>query len=880
MAAHANGLPEQALGDYLAAAELYAAAGDELEVARVRRSLVDVYQMSGEPEQAIEAADLARPVFVSHGEDRLLAQLETNVGNVFVRLDDYPLACEHYGRAVTGFDALGDEVGTAFTAYNLAVVQTNANQCDEAEAAFRRAQVLMERNEMLVPAADCVYMLAYLESRRGRFAVAIEGLEHSRELYAENGKPSGAPLCDLDLAEIYMRLGAMRDCLKHALAGAQGLAGLEMNYERAKADVFASLAYAALGQEGAALVRLEAAQATFIEQGNRAWPAILEIHRSAMYPGQGDPVELLGSLSAAREALAEQGLRLWSDLATSSLARIFVTLGELGRAQAELDKLDLKRTGELDQLVRVEALAARAELLLAREKGGEAVADLKRAVETVEETWGEVPGSDVRQAFFRDRHNLYAQLAELLAREEGDAERAFELLEQGRLRSFREKALGRGTESCGQREGQARSAEGDSAAGSGSKVSGELEAARERLDWLLGRYLDTRIGPAASDHELAAVGPSDEELRKAEREVVRIAGVTRPEGGRNTSHVFSVDSLRSVLDPTDCVVAFLLSESGTRAFLVRQDGVSSAPLSVTPDTVRSLRERLSFQLEKFRLGPDYAARHADRLLDSSRRVLDELGRLLLKPLEHELAGCRLTILPYGELHTLPVHAFRLGGEWLASSHEVGYALSAGQLIASRSQARPAAITCALAGAEEDALPAIKEELAAIARLLGERASALPPEKVRAFLSAGGARNGLLHVASHGLFRPENPVFSGLRLGNTFVTAHDIAGADMTGSLVTLSGCDTGLLLQVGGEELFGLTRALFGSGARTVITSLWPVADADTAAFMGLFYGALSAGAPAGQAVSDAWRERMQETPHPFAWAPFALSGDPLFKLA
>jgi CHAT domain-containing protein len=44
-------------------------------------------------------------------------------------------------------------------------------------------------------------------------------------------------------------------------------------------------------------------------------------------------------------------------------------------------------------------------------------------------------------------------------------------------------------------------------------------------------------------------------------------------------------------------------------------------------------------------------------------------------------------------------------------------------------------------------------------------------------------------------------------------------------LVVLSACDTGLGKEMGGEGLVGLTRAFEYVGARSVLASLWSVAD-------------------------------------------------------
>jgi CHAT domain-containing protein len=94
-------------------------------------------------------------------------------------------------------------------------------------------------------------------------------------------------------------------------------------------------------------------------------------------------------------------------------------------------------------------------------------------------------------------------------------------------------------------------------------------------------------------------------------------------------------------------------------------------------------------------------------------------------------------------------------------------------------------------------------------------------------------------------------------------------------LVTLSACDSALGREAGGEGLVGLTRAFQYAGARSVVASLWSVADRSTAELMRSFYGQLKAGKSKDEALRAAQMELMRgRFSHPFYWAGFQLAGD------
>lgn len=97
-------------------------------------------------------------------------------------------------------------------------------------------------------------------------------------------------------------------------------------------------------------------------------------------------------------------------------------------------------------------------------------------------------------------------------------------------------------------------------------------------------------------------------------------------------------------------------------------------------------------------------------------------------------------------------------------------------------------------------------------------------KVVDVLSAiDGAR--LVHLASHGYFRSDNPLFSSLHLADGDLTVFDIQGLNQVPGVMVLSACGSGLSAERPGNELLGLSGALLASGTRTLIASIGLVPD-------------------------------------------------------
>ena len=103
--------------------------------------------------------------------------------------------------------------------------------------------------------------------------------------------------------------------------------------------------------------------------------------------------------------------------------------------------------------------------------------------------------------------------------------------------------------------------------------------------------------------------------------------------------------------------------------------------------------------------------------------------------------------------------------------------------------------------------------------------------VEAALAAlDGAR--LAHVAAHGRFRADSPLFSALEMADGPLTVHDLERLRAAPHRIVLSACESGVLAPVGAEELLGLASALFALGTAGLVCSVAEVNDEATAELM------------------------------------------------
>ncbi|MEU1885970.1 CHAT domain-containing protein [Micromonospora rifamycinica] len=318
------------------------------------------------------------------------------------------------------------------------------------------------------------------------------------------------------------------------------------------------------------------------------------------------------------------------------------------------------------------------------------------------------------------------------------------------------------------------------------------------------------------------------------------------------------------------LVEYYLTGDQALIFLVTAERAEPELVSLPVDTGELAALVVRFALALDRVAGDPAAlEQADALLGHPVLV-----GLVAPVLDRIRPGDRICLVPHGPLHRVPLHAVPCRGVRLADAYPVVYTPSASVLRYCRANRRGVRSTAlvvadppgtepltfgmvhatALTGRFDcDRLEGAGASRAALLRRLGRPA----PDAATA---GAGHRPppGILHIGAHGVFDPEEPMASGVELADGRLTATDMFGLRLTGTLVVLAACRTGVSDTRPGDELLGLIRALLHAGAPAVLVSLWKVDDLSTAMLLDEFYRGLGDGSPAVVALhrAQSWLRR------------------------
>ncbi|MBZ5667286.1 MAG: CHAT domain-containing protein [Acidobacteriia bacterium] len=840
---------------------LFEQTGEEAELARTLSGSIQSLLLLGRHEEALAAGERAGAIFRKQGNTRRLARLEINLGNIYHRQDRFTEALAFYERAYEQMLAHDDAEGLAAVLSNLSLCHISLNDFPKALELHRVARRHCEQKDMPILVAYADYNIAYLYFLRGEYGRSIQMLRDASVSAKKANDTYQLALCNLDLSEIYLELNLSAEAGELGRAANEGFHELGFGYEAAKALGFAAIAASRQGQAFEAVKLFARAKEMFVRDQNQVWPSLIDLYEALVLFTEGRLFEARRLCAAAHEFFRTSSMRGKAVLAELLLARIALRLGDTGLAR-QYCRAALTALENLDSptlLYQAEFLMGEIERVTGNEDA--AYESYCRARVAVERLRSSLRGEELKIAFFENKLEVYESLVDICLRRQNSFEEAFAYIEQAKSRTLMDLLNQPVHVPTAADPGQ-------------SELVRSIRNLREELNWYYNLIEREQLRPEERSQE--RVQQLEQQARSRESDLMRAvkeATVAEAnEAGMQVPSNLSLEEIRSVLPADTALVEFFCTHDRNIVCVLTRDKLHICPVTVQ-SRIQKLLQFLQFQMSKFRLDPKYVATFSEPLLESTQAHLKSLYQELIAPIRHLLDARHIVFVQHGLLHYVPFHALHDGQSYLIDQFSISYAPSASVYAHCQTKPVNADGDSLILGVPDERTPAIREEVNALARILPKAKLFVGDDATEDVLHTHGPRSKSVHIATHGYFRQDNPMFSSIRLGTSHLSLYDMAHLQLPVELAVLSGCATGLNVITPGDELMGLVRGLLQAGAQSLVLSLWDVHDDSTKEFMVEFYTQLQQGCSKAEAMQTASLRLRESRPHPYHWAPFLLIG-------
>ncbi|MEJ7606558.1 MAG: CHAT domain-containing tetratricopeptide repeat protein [Bryobacteraceae bacterium] len=712
---------------------------------------------------------------------------------------------------------------------------------------------------LLATQAD--YNIAYLYFLRGDYGTALDQLRATRELCSNNHDQYHSALCDLDQSEIYLELNLIDEAARMASEARDNFSKLGMSFEEGKSIVNLAIATHRKDDRIQALELFSDARKIFKRENNEAWRALTDLYKAVVLIGTGYFDQARRVCKRALRFFESTGLERRAVLCQLLLVRIDLMTGRLRHA-AKLCTVAIQRVKSVDAPL----LTFQTHLLMGHAQLGvgapHAAYDFyQKARLELEALRTSVQGDELKIAFMKDKLDVYERLVDLCLREPvGERlEQAFDFMEQAKSRSLIDLIFGRGMPMSWQIPEE--------------ELRPRIASVRGDLNWYYHRIEIEQTRPEGVLTE--RISQLRQDANDLEDQFLRLVREL-PNGGASGSayyarHVMSLEQIRSALPDDAALVEYFEVDRKFLVAVITLASIIIIPLAGVPEVTTSL-QMLEFQMSRVRIS-GFSEGQSEHLKKAVDGRLNELYNQVFAPVASHISASQLIVIPHGVLHYLPFHALWDGRKHLIDHFAISYAPSSSVYAACHARNGNDSGPSLLLGIHDEHAPWIEREIRSVAAVVPEPLTFLGERATSQVLREEGPGSRFIHIATHGNFRHDNPMFSNVRLADGYLSLYDLYQMKLPVELLTLSGCGTGLSVIAPGDELQGLTRGLLYAGARAALVTLWDVHDQTSAEFMRLFYSSLIEQSDKSLALRAAMLELRESFPHPYYWAPFVLVG-------
>lgn len=814
-------------------------------------------------------------------------------------------ARDDYRKALALFRSAGDKPAQALSLQSLALQSYEEGRLSDAMREFDEALALIPRDEDPENYAHTLHNSAWPLRVVGRFDEAVIRFHEAAEILRKRGDRDGEARALHGLGTTLLHSGEPERASK-LLEAAIRLRG-ETGAGREQA-----VSLLALGQ-----LELDAGQVE---------PAITQLERALLLVSAPNDVAKARLFLARAYFSAKRFTEARRELGAILRLNLPATHRYPGLALAELGELESlagRRDTSLKYFARaVEILAEngfelehartvvrRAEALLRFGDSKGAIDDTKAAIARLDEIGLQSLQAESRAAFrasYRDAVEL--QIAALLT-EAGTLQRSgYDIRAQEVLQSALAASDHGRAQLLADREPIREVAVSDDLLSRRKQIYERLAGKRQQLDRLFGAAKPNANLIARLTKEIALLRT---EVSLVEGMVATIQGATE---GRAPPP--RADSLSTLLPHGIVVAEYFIGRNRGWVFEVRRNYVKVYDIGT------------GTEVEKLARALHLAWRTSGKSADDRSNAGTTLAQLLFTPLGKLGTDESLYIIPDGPLHLVPIAVLARQvfprappgsiqiSTAFAAAHDDGansgvvadrmlaviadpiYSADDSRIrgaVASSPDLKAVMLTRgARSLARMRRLPSTAVEARAIASFLGKDDATLTllgaDANRRSVAGSSLDRYRIVHFATHAFADSQDSALAMLALsrfdaeGNALdgsLRAFEIAQIHLNADLVVLSACDTALGREIAGEGPLGLSHAFLRGGAKSVLATLWQVADTSTALLMKEFYRQMLNNGYSATAALELAQQHIREQRRwsdPYFWAGFQLVSNARFE--
>ena len=382
-----------------------------------------------------------------------------------------------------------------------------------------------------------------------------------------------------------------------------------------------------------------------------------------------------------------------------------------------------------------------------------------KAIDQMESLRGNIRLDEMRMSFGRDKYQVYENIVNLkIAR--GDKHAAFQFVERSKSRTLID-LLEKNLETVW-----------DAGVDESPRLQ-RIRKIREELNIFYSRL--NEVGATA--RAAAADTITKEEISQREQELVELLREVGSEKSGwatlQSMKIPSVEEVNAMLRPDEVLVEYYTIGDRLQAFVIGHNSFDVIADITTMSAVRASLKGLTFQLSKFHLHSAYVQTHAERLLAATQYHLRQLYDQLIEPIQDKLSGRSIVFIPHNVLHYVPFQALFDGTTYLIDRYDVARAASASVLKICREKKIQKTEQDLVLAVADEMTPYINEEVEMLRKLLPKGLFFVGSEAREDKLRRYGQTAGKLHIAAHGIFRADNPMFSSIKLGDSWLNLFDI-----------------------------------------------------------------------------------------------------------